>query len=118
MKAKMILDTPENMNFVLTTQNEIQVDASGPYYFYKVGQVRDSTAIAILSKEYAGKIINEYSIYGFRYFDQLIERGTDSLKFKASTPRVAVECAIRAGRVVYRADTFFDIVEICNSEEF
>lgn len=110
MKAKMILDTPENMNFVLTTQNEIQVDASGPYYFYKVGQVRDSTAIAILS--------NEYSIYGFRYFDQLIERGTDSLKFKASTPRVAVECAIRAGRVVYRADTFFDIVEICNNEEF
>ena len=106
----MVLDIPKKMSLVLTTQNEIRVNASGPYYFYKVGQVKDSTAIAILS--------NEYTIYGFRYFNQLIERGTDSLKFNASTPRMAIECAIRAGRVVYRADTFFDIVEICNSEEF
>jgi len=106
----MILDTPEDIIFALTTQHEIKVEASGPYYFYKVGKVRENTAIAVLA--------TNYDNFGFRYFNNLVTPWDSDLKFTASDPRMAVECAIRAGRTVYRVDTFYEIVEICDSEEF
>lgn len=89
---------------------EIRGCEQGPYTFYKVG--RSNPTIAVLSYDHT------YQHYGFKYFNALTMNRSDKLVFCAPHAYIAVEKALEAGRDVFQAGSFMDLVHFCTTDVF